>query len=315
MARTVTATALVTDREGNVSAPLEAAFQINDAPAVGLGFGTYMGQFQAATVTSTIGKRPDFSTYYYQVSSAGTPAALNVASHKAEIDLGITQVIDLDYKSGSVTMAQVAAGQADAKLTTWLADLKTISDYAVTKGVEVWFSFVHEAVVHINGAKFVAGTPTLADMASAWNHVMDLAAAKAPNARRIYWFGGMETSAGGLAFGDRLNPAHIQAVTADPYRFNSHPATETAAQTFGALVTGIKAKPWAQGKPWGFTEYGTTQAHGDAANATWITQAVAFLEAQGASIAVYFDRTDGAEVIGITSGAPLSLAAYKAAVT
>jgi hypothetical protein len=284
-------------------------------PATTLRFGTYMGQFSADKVASLVGKTPSFSTYYYQVSGT-TPATLQVAKHKAEIDKGITQVIDLDYKASTLTMAQVAAGKADAGLTTFLAALKELTDYAksVHNGAQVWFSFVHEAVVHINGNKFRAGTPTLSDMAAAWNHVMGLAKSKAPDAVRVYWFGGMERNAGGLSFGDMLDPTLIQAVTADPYRFASHPDTETAQKTVGSLVTGIKAKSWAQGKPWGFTEWGSTQSHGDANNAKWITDMVAYLKSQGASIAVYFSRTDGSNVYNIDTGAPLALAAYKAAI-
>lgn len=293
-------------------------------PASALGFGTYLGQFQAAAVVSTVGKRPDFSTYYYQVdATTAKPAALNAASHKAEIDQGISQVIDLDYKQAkTLTMAQVAQGNADAALTTWLKDLKTISDYAVSKGAQVWFSFVHEAVVHINQAKFSTATqPTQTQMATAWDHVMGLVEIQAPNAVRTYWFGGMEAKvngvAGGVAFGDQLDATLIQAVTFDPYRFASHSHTETATQTFGAVVTALLAKPWAHGKPWGLTEYGTDVVHGDANNATWITQAVQLLRQQGATIGVYFDRQpDSTENYIITAGStPLSLAAYKTALT
>jgi hypothetical protein len=287
-------------------------------PPSGLRFGTYMGQFQSAAVKSATGKVPAFSTYYYQVSGT-TPAALNVAAHKAELDQGITQVIDLDWKASTQTIADVATGNADTTLGTWLKNLKALTDYAASKdnGAQVWFSFVHEAVVHINGAKFTGTnvTPTLAQMAAAWNRVMGLVRDQVPGAVRVYWFGGMETKAGGLAFGDLLDPSLIQAVTADPYRFASHSDTETAQQTVGTLVAGIKAKSWAQGKPWGFTEYGTTQVHGDANNATWVTDVVALLKAQGASIAVYFNRSTDQNYMITDGSTPKSLAAYKTAVT
>jgi hypothetical protein len=289
-------------------------------PAPTLGFGTYMGHFAAATVKTTIGKLPKFSTYYYQVSGS-VPASLDIAKHKAEIDQGITQVIDLDYKSSTVSIASVATGAADTVLSAWLKDLATLADYAKTKNAEVWFSFVHEAIVHINQNKFAnAPKPTTAQMAAAWNRVMGLCRTSAPNAVRTYWFGGMETKvggvAGGVAHGDQLDPALIQAVTFDPYRFASHSDTETPQQTFGAVVDALKARSWAQGKPWGLTEYGTEASHGDKNNADWLTATVKYLRDQGAAIAVLFNRTNGSNNYVITDGsAPLSLAAYKTAVT
>lgn len=291
-------------------------------PTGNLRFGTYMGQFQAAKVKSIIGQLPAYSTYYYQVSGT-TPRVLNVSAHKAEIDQGITQVIDLDYKQSTMTIAQVAAGNADTALTNWFKDLKTLTDYAKSKGngAQVWFSFVHEAIVHINQNKFSGSgvTPTTAQMAAAWNRVMGLCRAQVPDAVRTYWFGGMEKTVnnvpGGVAHGDQLDPALIQAVTFDPYRFSSRPDTQPPQETFGKVVDALKTRSWFKNKPWGLTEWGTEQGHGDANNAKWITDTIAYLKSEGASIAVYFDRTDGKNVYNISTGAPLSLAAYKKAVT
>jgi hypothetical protein len=262
---------------------------------------------------------------YLNADQVSTP---NVTKHKAQIDLGISPVITLGWKNGPYTRAQVAAWGANVQtyVATFVAGLRTLSDYARSKGngTRVYFADEHEAVIKINQKKYTfagygGGVPTIADSAAAWNKVMGYVAANAPDVQRVYWYGG--SGANESTFASMLTPSLIQMATFDPYRWDHNRATDTAESLWGSRIQALKNQPWMKNadgslKPWGLTEWGTANVFGDAANATFVRETLAYLAAQGAVMAVYFNRDDAwstSNFVFTDGSQPLTVAAYKTA--
>jgi hypothetical protein len=282
-----------------------------------------MGSYSATTAKTALGFTQDYSTVYLPAASVTTP---NISKLEAEMRGGTSPILDLEFKTGPFTMAQLAAWGPEVQqyVKTFVAGLNTLTDYAsdLDNGTRVLFSLNHEAVVKINQkkysfAKYGGGQPTIADSASAWNQVMSYVAKNAPDTVRLYWYGG--TGKNESTYADALTPGLIQAASFDPYRWKHNKANDTAQELWGSTLSSLKAQSWMKNadgslKPWGLTEWGTDATFGDASNATFVTQALAYLEDQGATFAVYFDRQSGSNNFVFTDGSqPKTVAAYKAA--
>lgn len=289
--------------------------------------GMHSGPFESATYRRFVGTYPGVETTYLDADEVTTP---DIAEHEAEIRHGTSPVITLDHKRGPFTRAEIAAWgpEVQAYFTTFVAGLRTLSDYAARQhnGTRVYFADEHEAQVKINQHKYSlagygsAGVPTTADSSAAWNRVMGYVSQAAPAVVRVYWYGG--SAPGEDAFAADLDPALIQMATIDPYRWAHDSAAETPTDAWVATVDHLKTEPWMRRpdgslKPWGVTEWGTDASLGDAANAAFVTQAMQFFRDQGAAFAVYFDRVDGNDRSNdfvITDGSqPLTAAAFRAA--
>jgi hypothetical protein len=287
------------------------------------GTGIYMGNYSALTAKSSLGFGQAYSTMYLPAASVTTP---NIAKLEAELRDGTTPILDLEFKTGPFTMAQIAAWgpEVQAYIKTFVAGLNTLTDYAseLHNGTRVIFSVNHEAVVKINQSKFTfakygGGQPTIADSADAWNQVMTYVAKNAPDVVRLYWYGG--TGRNESVYANALQPGLIQAASFDPYRWSHNRSSDTAQSLWGSTVSSLKNQDWmrkADGslKPWGLTEWGTDATFGDSSNATFVKEALAYIENQGATFAVYFDRRSGANNFLFTDGRqPKTAAAYAAA--
>jgi hypothetical protein len=271
----------------------------------------------------------EFDAIYLDAHRVTTP---DDAEARADIDRGVSPVITLGYKFGPFTRAQIGIWGPAVQdyYATFVAGLRSLSDYAASRdnGTRVYFADEHEAVVKINQGKYdFAGygpqqVPTIHASAEAWNAVMGYVAKAAPDVVRVYWYGG---SAGSEedAFAADLTPRLIQMATFDPYRWRYDSPEDTAEQLWGDRILHLKTQPWmtdATGhlKPWGLTEWGTDAAHGDAANARFVRETVAYLRSQGAAFAIYFDRADrnGDYDFVISDGRqPLTLRAFRATLT
>jgi hypothetical protein len=282
-----------------------------------------MGPYSTATVKSTFGYLPQYATEYLPASSATTP---NIAKLKTELDQGTSPILDLEFKTGPFTMAQIAAWGPDvqAYFQTFVAGLKTLTDYAASldNGTHIYFSINHEAVVKINQRKYTfskydGGQPTIADSAAAWNQAMAYVAKTDPDAIRLYWYGGSGQNED--TYANALQPDLIQAASFDPYRWAHDKASDTPQSLWGTMVSHLQSQPFMHNpdgtlKPWGLTEWGTDATFGDTANATFVKQALTYLQAQGATFAVYFDRVDGSNNFVFTNGTqPQTLATYTTA--
>jgi hypothetical protein len=309
----------------NPSSPTTSPSPSTSAPPArvgGFGTGIYMGSYSATTAKASLGFVQDYTTTYLQAASLTTP---NVPKLEAELSGGTSPILDLEFKTGPFTMAQIAAWgpEVQSYFKTFVTGLKTVTDYAsaLHNGTQVLFSFNHEAVVKINQGKYSfykygGGQPTIADSAAAWNQVMAYVAKAAPDAVRLYWYGGSGRNES--TYANALQPGLIQAASFDPYRWSHDRSTATAQSLWGSMVSSLKAQSWMRApdgslKPWGLTEWGTDASFGDASNATFVTQALSYLQDQGASFAVYFDRKSGSNNFVITDGSqPKTLAAYTA---
>jgi hypothetical protein len=310
------------DSPDKPSSPSSSTTSTGSPPADlgGFGTGVYMGPYSAGTAKSTFGYSQQYSTMYLAAASVTTP---NIAKLESEMDGGTSPILDLEFKTGPFTMAQIAAWGPDVQsyFKTFVAGLNTLTDYAskLHNGTQVLFSFNHEAVVKINQKKykFGGGQPTIADSAAAWNQAMAYVAKNAPDAVRLYWYGG--TGANEDQYANALTPGLIQAASFDPYRWSHNKSSDTAQSLWGSTVSNLKSASWMKNpdgslKPWGLTEWGTDASFGDASNAAFVKGALSYLQDQGATFAVYFDRQSGANNFIFTNGSqPKTVAAYKAA--
>jgi hypothetical protein len=271
-----------------------------------------------------------YDAIYLDAEKVTTP---DDAETRAAIDRGLSPVITLGYKFGPFTRAQIAIwGPAvQAYFRTFVDGLRSLSDYAAARdnGTRVYFADEHEAVVKINQGKYdFAGygserVPTIHASAQAWNKVMTYVAKNAPDVVRVYWYGGAAGSEED-AFAADLDADLIQMATFDPYRWRYNDPDDTAEQLWGDRILHLKSQPWMKDrtghlKPWGLTEWGTDVAHGDASNARFVTETVAYLKSQGAAFAIYFDRRDRAgshyDFVISDGRQPRTLRAYERTLT
>lgn len=289
----------------------------------GFGTGIYMGNYSADTAKSSLGFTQQYTTMYLPAASVSTP---NISKVEAELRSGTTPIMDLEFKTGPFTMAQIAAWgpEVQAYFKTFVDGLNTLTDYAakLDNGTQVILSINHEAVVKINQSKYTfskyhGGQPTIADSAAAWNQAMSYVAKNAPDVVRLYWYGGSGRNEN--TYANALRPGLIQAASFDPYRWSHNRSSDTAQDLWGSKVSSLKSQSWMKNadgtlKPWGLTEWGTDADFGDASNATFVKGALSFLRDQGATFAVYFNRKSGPNDFVITDGRqPKTVAAYKAA--
>ncbi|TIC79235.1 hypothetical protein E8D34_20425 [Nocardioides sp. GY 10113] len=298
-------------------------------PSGTMALSMYNGSFAYDTFRSLFGSYPAVETTYLNADQVTTP---NIRQHQAQIDRGVSPVITLGYKNGPFTRAQIAAWGSNVQsyYRTFVAGLKTLSDYAAAanNGTRVYFADEHEAQVKINQDKYSfsgygsSQVPTTAASAAAWNQVMGYVRSAAPNVIRTYWYGG--SGANEDTFASLLTPSLIQMATFDPYRWKHNSPSDTPQRLWASKISSLKSKSWMRNsdgslKPWGLTEWGTDVSMGDTSNATFVTQAVDYLRSEGASFAVYFNRTDGnnsTNKFTITDGkSPRTLAAFRTAVS
>jgi hypothetical protein len=289
-----------------------------------LGIGTHIGSDGLAHADPEVAQRLSesrrFDTVYLDATRDTTPDVGILRSWLAD---GVSPVVDLTFKNGPFTMAQIAddSPEAHAYFDTFTAGLASLAQRAhdLHNGTRVYFSFEHESVVKINQGKFVfagyAGRqPTFEEAAAAWNRVQALVAQRAPDVVRLYWFGG--SAVGEDEYADLLQPDLIQMATFDPYRrFNDSPDAN-AATLWGPRIDDLLSQPWMRKpdgglKPWGLTEWGTDRQLGDASNARFVSETLRFLSSRGARFAIYFDRADGPNDFRFTDGSePQTLRAY-----
>lgn len=314
---------VITDGAGSPSRTVGPTAELMATTPMGVGM--FTGNFSYETFRSNFGSYPDVETTYLKSDQATTP---NLAKHKAEIDRGISPIIDLITINGPYSRAQIAAWGPGVQsyYQTFVAGLKTISDYATKadNGARVYFADEHEAQVKINQHRYAAklgAQPTTEQSAAAWNKIMTYVKSVAPNVVRTYWYGGSGKNED--VYASRLTPSLIQAASFDPYRWRHNTSSDTPQELWGSAVTKLKAASWMRNadgslKPWGLTEWGTDVSLGDGANATFVTAAISYLRNQGAAFANYFNRQDGLDSSNsflMTSGKqPKTLAAFKAAV-
>jgi len=265
-----------------------------------------------------------FDTVYLDATRDSTP---DVEPLRSWLDQGISPVIDLTFKNGPFTLAQIAADTpaTRAYLRTFVTGLRRLAQHAkeLHNGTRVYFSFEHESVVKINQAKFVyegyrGQQPTVEQAAAAWNLVQAQVAEEAPGVIRLYWFGG--SAPGEDAYAALLRPELVQMATFDPYRWSHDSPQATAAQLWGPRIDDLLSQPWMHGadgglKPWGLTEWGTDRSLGDTDNARFVADTLAYLNARGARFAIYFDCSDlPADFIFTDGSRPQTLAAYLSAI-
>jgi hypothetical protein len=271
-----------------------------------------------------------FDAVYLDAHKVTTP---DDAETRASIDRGVSPVITLGYKFGPFTRAQIAVWGPAVRdyYATFVDGLRSLSEYAASRdnGTRVYFADEHEAVVKINQGKYDFAdygseeVPTVRASARAWNAVMRYVAEAAPDVVRVYWYGGSAGSTEDEYAAD-LEPDLIEMATFDPYRWRYNSSSDTAEELWGDRIQHLKGQSWmrtADGylKPWGLTEWGTDVTHGDAANARFVRETVAYLKSQGAAFAIYFDRVDHLDSRNdfvITDGRqPRTLRAFEATLT
>jgi hypothetical protein len=298
-------------------------------PGIGdMGIGTHMGSDnQAGTspeIAKLLGPSRQFDTVYLDGRLDSTP---DVPTLRSWLEHGVSPVIDLSFKNGPFTMAETAADSpaVQSYLTSFVAGLQSLArrSKALDNGTSVYFSFEHEAVAKINQGKFVFSgyqglQPTVEDAAAAWNRVERLVAQDAPDVVRVYWYGGSAQDED--EYSDLLRPDLIQMATFDPYRWYYNSPGATAAELWGPRIDHLLSQTWmttpnGKLKPWGLTEWGTDQKLGDANNARFVADTLAYLHSRGATFAIYFDRANGPNDFTFTGGdEPQTLAAYLKAI-
>jgi hypothetical protein len=140
--------------------------------------------------------------------------------------------------------ADIAAGKYDAFWTGWGSSLAALN-------APVWFTFDQEPEVRLNQG--TVPIQKLSDYAAAYRRIHALIAPLAGNVVWTYWVGGSDTAKITAMYpGD----AYVGRIGWDPYKWASHPASETALQTFKPFADWLNAQSWGKGKPRYLSETG-----------------------------------------------------------
>ena len=174
---------------------------------------------------------------------------------------------------------EILSGRYDATLRTWFRTAPTDRP--------VWWTYYHEPENDIQRGAFNA-----ADYRAAWKHVVAIADANAPkNLKATLVL--MDWSANPKSGRDwrdyYAGTTYIDAFGWDSY--NSHGGNPTRywdpAENFGLTVQVSKAA----GKPFGFSEWGSTLVPGDSGSgrAAWMKACARYFESVGAEFVAWFD--------------------------
>jgi hypothetical protein len=181
---------------------------------------------------------------------------------------------------------RVSSGALDATLTGWFGTAPTDR--------EIYWSYFHEPEDQI-----AAGAFTAADYRAAWAHVAKLARASGNShlhATLILMAWTLNPKSG-RTFADYYPGSDVVDVLGwDAYALAADAARGTytdPATVFGPAVSVSQTT----GKPFGFAEWGSVQAAGDAGarRAAWITASAGYQRTYGALWSTYFDSPVGAE--------------------
>lgn len=262
----------------------------------------------AATLLA-FGAYPQVGSTYYQGNNA-----TNITYESGRIGRGTRPLLTKTTRGGTTTLQDIAAENTagTAWLTSWINDLKTLS--LVNTDIEVMATIDHEAEV-----KFNQGNLSAADWAAypaALSVFIRRCRAEAPLVKTLYWYGGSDTTKiATVLAGLTENPHYI---VMDPYRFASHPSSETFIESVGDEIS------WLRGRsdytrlgspPIGLSEFGTSMTQfTDANNAAWFTGLRDDMETLDIFMAVLFNRDSSTYAYKINSY-PLSVAAFSAELT
>ncbi len=182
---------------------------------------------------------------------------------------------------------QVLSGSLDATLRSWFT--------TAPADREVYWSYFHEPEDQVEGGSFTA-----ADYRAAWVRLASIARSSGnPHLHAtLILMAWTVNPKSGRSFADFYpGPSVIDVLGWDAYTVGADAARGAytdPATVFGAAV----ATSQAAGKPFGFAEWGSVLAAGDAAGtgrAAWIRAAARYHQVYGAVWSTYFDAPVGAE--------------------
>jgi hypothetical protein len=198
-------------------------------------------------------------------------------------------------------------------MDSWVASLRSLSEYGATKQTPVYFTAEQEFEVKLNQGTFAFGArpPTIPEYVAGMNRFLAKVRDGAPLVKRGYWYGYSDT-AKIAQIGAGLDPALLDWISLDPYRWDHSSPTQTFVGTIKPKLDWLRAQAWYRGQPIGLSEFGSSTDHGDAATATWMTDLRAHMGELGLGWGILFNRI-AADNFKLDTGAfPLSVRAFSA---
>jgi len=180
--------------------------------------------------TALIGSRPRVGISYYSMADGQLPNA----QESRRVAAGTVPQISCESKSYKTATLQwawvdIATGKYDAQYILFAQKLAALNG-------PVMVCPDHEGDEQITNKQRLNPADTGAAYAKAWLHVQSVMAPIAPKIIWVWWMGGYNTANMRSCY---VGDSHVDVVGCDPYRSKSHPASETAAQTWNSRLSAL----------------------------------------------------------------------------
>lgn len=230
---------------------------------------------------------------------------------------GVSLNLELSAKN-TTYVAGIVSGNAAAMswLNSYIADIKTISDYSksLNNGTYVVAALVHEAQAQVHKGYLTGTSADPATIGKAQEIAIKLGKASAPNAYWSVWMVGYDHTFEGTELAQITNPKP-DIITWDPYA--NHSCSDTIADIATDDLNWIKTQSAYNGRV-ALSESGMSNTCSDAQLATFYTGIAAKLRAFSPALSffVYFDSNNGDyNHTMTTSKDPKGMAAMQASLT